>query len=100
MKPPRITAVRPLTDFRVELTFSGGVRATLDLRGDILGHGGVFAEIEDPEFFRLVRVDADAGTIAWPNGVDLCPDVLYRRATGQPVPYKPSSLSRSACAYS
>jgi hypothetical protein len=82
MKPPRISAVRPLIDFRVELTFSGGVRATLDLRGDILGHGGVFAEIEVREFFRLVRVDSDAGTIAWPNGLDLCPDVLYSRAIG------------------
>jgi hypothetical protein len=30
-------------------------------------------------------VEPEAGTIAWPNGVDFCPDVLYSFATGRPV---------------
>jgi hypothetical protein len=33
-----------------------------------------------------VKVDPEAGTIVWPNGVDLCPDVLYSEATGTPLP--------------
>jgi hypothetical protein len=31
----------------------------------------------DPAMFRAVRVDASLGTIVWPTGADLCPDVLY-----------------------
>ncbi len=30
----------------------------------------------DPALFRSVRVDAELGTIVWPNGADLDPDVL------------------------
>jgi hypothetical protein len=29
---------------------------------------------KDPSFFAKVR--ADGGTVVWPNGADLCPDVL------------------------
>ena len=27
--------------------------------------------------FRAVRVDEELGTIVWPNGADIDPDVLY-----------------------
>jgi uncharacterized protein DUF2442 len=32
---------------------------------------------QDREVFRSVRVDDELGTIVWPNGADICPDVLY-----------------------
>ena len=38
----------------------------------------MFAEIRnDPAVFAAVKVESDAGTIVWPNGADLAPDVLY-----------------------
>ena len=46
---------------------------------------GVFEPLLDDCFFRRVRVSADLGTIVWPNGADLCPDVLYSVASGQPI---------------
>jgi hypothetical protein len=49
------------------------------------GYGGVFAPLLDETFFAKVRVDSELGTIVWPNGVDVCPDVLYSHATGEPV---------------
>jgi len=45
----------------------------------------VFRDMEDVEFFKQVQVDPEAGTIASPNGVDFCPDVLYSLATGKPI---------------
>jgi hypothetical protein len=31
---------------------------------------------EDPRVFPEVQVDAELGTIVWPNGADMGPDVL------------------------
>jgi hypothetical protein len=83
---PRVTGVRHVRDYKLELTFADGVRAELDFRDRIVGRGGVFAPLEDITFFRRVEVDPDAGTLVWPNGVDFCPDMLYAAATGTPIP--------------
>lgn len=37
--------------------------------------------IADPYKFAEVRVDSELGTIVWPNGADVCPDVLYHGRT-------------------
>lgn len=83
---PRITQVRHLRDYRLELTFADGVRAEVDFRNKVVGRGGVFKALEDLDFFRRVRVDPEAGTLIWPNDVDLDPDVLYSEVTGTPIP--------------
>jgi hypothetical protein len=41
--------------------------------------------LEDTGFFSRVRVDPEAGTVVWPDGVDLCPDVLYSNVTGTAI---------------
>lgn len=81
-----VTEARVLDGYRLELAFSDGVRGVVDLARRILGRGGVFRALEDPQFFRRVRVDPELGTIVWPNDVDFCPDLLYRWALGEPVP--------------
>ena len=82
---PRVTGVRPLSGFNLELTFSDGTVGTVDTGRWIVGHGGVFGPLNDRAQFRLVRVDPEAGTIVWPTGADLCPDVLYEAAHPAPI---------------
>ena len=82
---PRITRVRHLKDYELELGFSDGTVAPLDFRSRIVGRGGVFLPLENVDFFSQVRVDGEAGTIVWANGVDFCPDVLYADATGTAI---------------
>jgi hypothetical protein len=84
---PRVVAVRPLDGYRLELKFHDGTAGVVDLNGWLIGAGGVFAPLENADFFRQVRLSTEGGTIEWPNGVDLCPDVLYSRATGIPIPF-------------
>jgi hypothetical protein len=71
-----ITHVEVLRDHVVRLRFADGIEKSIDLEQYLRGR--VFAEIRsDPNVFALVKVDPDAGTIVWPNGADLAPDVLY-----------------------
>ena len=82
---PRITSATPAGGLRIALTFSDGVEGEVDLHDQIAGCGGVFEALEDVTFFARVAVDRDAGTVVWPNGVDLDPDVLHALVTGKPV---------------
>lgn len=82
---PRVVRVRHLKDYELEIRFSDGTVANLDLRGRIVGRGGVFEPLKSIDFFACVCVDPEAGTLVWPNGVDLCPDVLYAEATGKQI---------------
>lgn len=77
---PRVVAVRVRSPYVVELTFTDGSRGDVDLAPWIGSRGGVFVALQDPAVFAQVTVDREAGTIAWPNGVDLDPDVLYEAA--------------------
>jgi hypothetical protein len=78
-----IVGAKALGDNRLHLRFEDGVEGVLDLAPH-LSFQGVF-ELRDPAYFAQVRVDADLGTVAWPNGADLDPDVLYGRITGTPI---------------
>ncbi len=82
---PRVVGVRHLKDYELQFSFSDGTVANLDLRARIAGRGGVFEPLQRVEFFAQVCVDPEAGTLVWPNGVDLCPDVLYAEATGKDI---------------
>jgi hypothetical protein len=89
---PRVNGVRHLTDYRLEIHFTDGTVAELDFRTRVVGRGGVFQPLQDVSFFKQVAVDREAGTLVWPNGVDLCPDVLYAEATGKSIAEMDSRL--------
>ena len=80
-----VVEVRPLRGYRLWLRFADGRAGEVDLATRIRFRG-VFAELRERERFLEVRVDPDLGTIAWPNGADMDPDVLYAAVTGAPLP--------------
>ena len=84
-----VVEARPIGDYRVHLRFEDGVEADLDL-GELIRFDGVFAPLRDPARFAELRVHPELGTIFWPGGADLDPDVLYARATGKPIDMSPS----------
>jgi uncharacterized protein DUF2442 len=79
-----VVEVRPLGGYRVWLRFEDGVEGDLDL-GQVIEFKGIFAPLRDEREFAKVRVHSELGAIAWPNGADLDPDVLYAKLTGRAI---------------
>jgi hypothetical protein len=78
-----VVEVRPLERYRVYLKFEDGVEGEVDLEPLLSPFDGVFEPLRRLEHFRAVFVDA-GGTLAWPNGADLAPEVLYSKVSGRP----------------
>jgi hypothetical protein len=76
----KVTKVKILGDYRLELTFDDGVCGVVDL-SDLVGKG-VFALWQSRHVFEKVRIGS-FGELVWDDQIDLCPDSLYLRATGK-----------------
>lgn len=72
----RIVDVEARPDYRVWIRFEDGTEGVVDL-SDLVGKG-VFRRWNEPGEFEKVFIDEEVGTIAWPGGLDLAPDRLYR----------------------
>ncbi|MFO0913652.1 MAG: DUF2442 domain-containing protein [Pirellulales bacterium] len=89
---PRVKSVVATDDYRLILTFTNGEVGTFDC-SHLLEYG-VFREFQNVGYFLSATV-VD-GTVAWPNGQDICPDTLYEDSirhspqntdqSGQPEP--------------
>lgn len=79
-----ITSAEAMAGHRLHLRFEDGTEGEVDI-ASLVTFDGVFAPLADPATFAQVRVDRDSGTIVWPNGADLDPDVRYALVTGVPV---------------
>lgn len=72
----RVTEVEALDGFSLRLGFNDGSERVVDLESELWGP--VFEPLKaDPGLFRQVRLDDEIGTIVWPNGADMDPDVLH-----------------------
>lgn len=75
----RVRSVTPLEGWTVRVVFTNGEQRDIDL-SPYIGRGPIFEPVrDDPAVFRSVYVEG--GTIAWPNGADIDPDVLYYGGT-------------------
>lgn len=79
-----IVDAKPVGGYSLLLRFEDGAEGVVDLTPS-LSFNGVFAPLKDPEYFAQVRVDPESGTVVWPNGADLDPDVLYGSITGKKI---------------
>ena len=72
----RVTSVRALPGYRLEVEFSDGVRGVLDYADRLFGP--LMEPLRDPERFADVQIN-EFGVVCWPNGADLAPDAMYER---------------------
>ena len=81
----------------LRVAFSDGLVRELDFASC---REGLFASLGDDEVFEAVAVDPVAGTVSFPGGIDLDPDVLHGDAVAaspqQPVLVREYRRERSA----
>jgi hypothetical protein len=70
-----VVAVKVISPFTLEVTFDDGVVRRVSVHPEL--RGPVFEPLREADYFALVRVDPEAGTVVWPNGADLAPEFLY-----------------------
>jgi hypothetical protein len=70
---PRVTKVHHLGGRKLRVTFSDGLVRELEFAGTLTG---LLASIDDDDVFATAGVDPASGTVCWPDGIDLDPDVL------------------------
>lgn len=72
----RLTAVSPLSGYRIAVRFNDGLEGVVDMRGLIESpEAGVFAALRDSNVFNAVHVES--GVATWPGEIDLAPDAMY-----------------------
>lgn len=76
---PRVKKVTPGENYTLRLLFENGEEGVYNC-SELLEFG-VFKELKNIDYFKQVFVTF--GTVAWPNGQDICPDTLYLTATGK-----------------
>ncbi len=73
-RPARVASVEYLGYRLLRLVFTDGLVRELDFAGAL---PGVLSAVDDDVVFATAGVDTVAGTLSWPIGVDLDPDVLH-----------------------
>ena len=72
---PDVVTVIPRAPYVVRVVFADGEVRDVDIEPLLDGH--VFAPLRDRDEFAKAQVDLETGTVAWPSGADLDPDILY-----------------------
>jgi hypothetical protein len=73
---PQLIRARHIGGFVVSTRFDDGTEKYIDVSQWF--KGPVFEPLKDPKFFKKFFIEA--GTLAWPNGVDIAPEALYTAA--------------------
>ena len=76
---PSVIKVEPKDDYKVYIEFDNNERGILSMKPYLVF--GVFKRISDKNIFSKVRVSFD--TIAWPGGIDLDPQFVYKNCNKQ-----------------
>lgn len=75
----RVQSIEPLEPPVMRVRFTNGEQRDMNLAAYIAS-GAIFEPVRnDAAYFRSAEVEG--GTIAWPNGADIDPDVLFYEGT-------------------
>ncbi|HKS71419.1 MAG TPA: DUF2442 domain-containing protein [Ktedonobacterales bacterium] len=76
---PEVVAVRVISPFGLEVRFNDQQVRRINLAPALESslQGPIFAPLRNPAYFAQAFLDAEGGTVAWPDGADIAPESLY-----------------------
>jgi len=80
---PVVVGAAVVGDHILRLLFSDGMVGDVDFSAE--RWTGVLTPLNDSAYFAEVGVDPEAGTVVWPDGIDLAPEPLYEQR--KPIPW-------------
>ena len=95
-----VKKVKYVEGYKLKLKFNDDKIKIVDFEDRLKEAKDMFIPLKDVDYFKKVKTDGT--TIVWPNGLDLCPDVLYEKGkdeektTNKPLrkrKNRPSSIS-------
>ena len=78
MMQPKITGIKAVKPYMLDLVYETGERKSFDVTPYI--SGSWFGELRNYSYFKTVRLIDDGNHIEWPHGQDLAPHELYERS--------------------
>jgi hypothetical protein len=76
--PWRLTKVRPLEDFIIEVDFVDGTHGYVEMKPLIMSDkAGVFSKLRDINLFNQIYLEL--GVVTWPGEIDLAPDTMHNK---------------------
>lgn len=88
---PQVTEAKRVRGFVIATRFDDCTEKHVDISQWF--RGPVFKPLKDAKFFKKFFVDA--GTLAWPNGVDIAPEALYQAKDARKTTVKSTRAKKS-----
>src|SRR3989338_9730209 len=80
-----IKEARYVDGYKLEIIFEDGKKGIVDLQ-EYARKGGLFDRFSDLEYFKQFYINKELNVLCWPDGLDIAPETLYSKATGEPLP--------------
>lgn len=77
MNWPIIEEIRNIENLQLELKFSDQNSGVIDFKP--IAKTGVLLRLNDPKYFKSVKIVRNGRAIEWPGGIDFCADALYEK---------------------
>ena len=72
-----VKKVEYVEEYKLKLTFDDNTVKIVDFADRLKDAKNMFLPLKNISYFKKVKTDGT--TLVWPNGLDLCPDVLYEK---------------------
>ena len=80
-----VTSAKYVSGYKIKVTFENGKSGVCDF-SEFIERGGIFSRLKDVHFFRRFEINRELGVLTWGNEIDIAPETLYSKATGEPLP--------------
>lgn len=82
---PDVIKAEYLGEYKIKVFFEDGKSGVVDFL-PFTHNGGKLAELSNMDLFQNFKIDEELGVIVWANSIDIAPEVIYSKATGEPLP--------------